>query len=74
MNDVLSHTAFPQKLRCLQAMLIGVFLKINIMEQSYDSPVLCLLPIALLGGEPSHDSLYRQCMLDMKRILVVFLQ
>jgi hypothetical protein len=39
-DDALLHVPLPQKLRRFDTMLIRVFFKINIMEQSHNAPVI----------------------------------
>ena len=63
---------FPQQFRRLQAMLLGIFFKIHIMEQSHKTPKMNILSQFL--GKISHTSLYRQSMKNMKRLPVVFSQ
>ena len=48
--------------------------KINVMKKPDDSPVIFLLGVPKLPGIPFHNSLHRQGMLNVKWILVVFLQ
>ena len=63
---------FCQQFRCFQAMLLRIFFKIHIMEQSNKTPKMNIFTHFL--GKISHTSLYRQSMKDMKRFLIVFLQ
>ena len=55
-------------------MLLRIQLKINIMQQTYDTPMLSIISVSKLLCIPSHDSLHSQRMLDMKWILVIFFQ
>ena len=74
MNDILAHTTFSQKPRRFQAVLLRIKLKINIMKQTNDAPVFLRIAVPQLLRIPSHNSLHRQSMLNMKRVFIVLLQ
>ena len=39
------------------AMLVGIFFKINVVEQAHKAPVLLFAPIAQFPGVPAHHAL-----------------
>ena len=51
---------------------IRIQLKINVMQQSDNTPVLLFCPIAKLSCIPFHHGLYGKRMLNMEGIFVVF--
>ena len=72
MDHIFAHTGFSEHFRCFQAMFFRVEFKVNVMEQSYDSPVFCVITVAQFLCVPFHDCFHSQRMLDMERIFVVF--
>ena len=74
MDDIVSYTTVPQELRRLKTVLIGIELKVYIVKQSDDTPVFGLICKSELVGIPFHYGFDCQSMLNMKRILIVFLK
>ena len=73
-NDILADASVPQEFRSLQAVLLRIQFKINVMKKSYNSPILSIISIPKLFCIPLHYSLHCQRMLDMKWILVILFQ
>ncbi len=62
MNDILG---------CLQAVLLRILFKIDIMQEADNAPVFRILPEAKLPGIPFHDRFHRKGMLLFAAVLVV---
>ena len=56
------------------AVLLRVKLKINIVEQSADSPEILLISITKLPRVPAHDAFYGETVQNVERLLVVGFQ
>ena len=63
-----------QQLRGLQAVLLRPHLKVDIVQQSGGGPEIRVLAVAQFVGIPAHDTLDRQGVLDMERLVIVLLQ
>ena len=63
-----------QQFRRFHAVLIGILLKVYIVEQSAQRPKICLISITLILGKEAHDPLHRQTVKNMKRLLVILFQ
>ena len=73
MDDVITHTAVPKKFRSLKAVLFRVQFKVYIVQETHDPPILCFISISEFFRIPLHYCLNSQRVLNMKRILIVFL-
>ena len=58
----------------LDAVLIGITLKVQIMQQADNAPEIHLVAVAELLREIAHDALNRAGVVQMERILVIFRQ
>ena len=65
------RAAILQQLHAFDAVLLGVQLKIDIVQQTHDAPVVCLRAVTQIVCEPAHDRLYRQRVLQMEMVLVI---
>lgn len=70
MNHFFAHAAFVQQFGSLDAMLLRVLLKVDVVQQPDYSPEIHFVGKAQLTGIPAHDSLHRQRMLQVERVLV----
>lgn len=52
-NHILRHAAVLQQLHAFDAVLLGVQLKIDIVQQTHDAPVVCLRAVTQIVCEPS---------------------
>ena len=50
MNDILTDSAFSEKLRSLKAMLSGIKLKVYIMKKSYYAPIFGVARLLVQPG------------------------
>ena len=73
-DQVVTAARFPQKLRRLLAVLFRPLLKVDVVQQAHRGPEVRLLAIAQLLGIPAHDSLHRQGMLKVERLLIILPQ
>jgi hypothetical protein len=71
MYDPLVNTVLSHDLLGLDAMLLRILFKVQIVKQSDYSPELFLIAITKFPCKIPHGSLYDLCMLQMKLILVV---
>ena len=74
MYHIIADAGIFEQVWCFLAMLVRIKLKIDIMQQTYDGPVLCVVTEALFLREPPHDTRYRQPVLYMKWLLILFFQ
>ena len=72
-DHFLADSAFTQKLRRFYTVFFRELLKVNIMKKSGNAPEFFLIGVTQLFCESAHSTLYRQRMLDMKALTVVFL-
>ena len=72
MDEFRLSADFREKLRRFQAVLLGIFFKIHIVQQSYQAPEIFIF--AHFPGKIPHSALYGQAVEDMKRLPVVLLQ
>ena len=61
MYEVIVSSNFLQYFRSLSAVFLWIFLPVYVMEKAYQPPLFHVF--AIKGGEVSHDSLYRECMM-----------
>ena len=54
MDDGLIHPSCPHDLLGFDAVLVGVLLKVQVVEQAHDGPEFLLLPVTQLLGKPAH--------------------
>ena len=73
-DEVVVRAALFQQLRCLDAVLVGVLLKVDVVEQTHVAPEIHVLAVAQLLGVPTHDPFHRQRVLEMEMILIVLAQ
>ena len=73
MDHVFVDVQLMQYLICLDAVLLGVQLKINVVEHTYGFPELHVLRVVFLG-KFAHDLGNGLAVLDMKRLLVIALK
>ena len=74
MDEALIQTALAHDLLRADAVLIGVLLKVQIMQQTDNAPKVHLVAIAELLREIAHDALDRSGMMQMKRVVIEFRQ
>ena len=74
MDQPLVEIPLAHDLLRLDAVLIGIALKIQIMQQADDAPEIHLVAVAELLREIAHDALDRAGMMQMERILVILRQ
>ena len=74
MDELILRPCFPQKLRRLDAVLLRIHLKVNIVQQAGDSPKILLLPISLVLGKPTHHAFHGKGVKDVERFLIIFFQ
>ena len=72
-NHILADPRLAQKLRRFLAVLFRIKLKIYVMEKSGNAPEFLFLSIAQFLRVPAHHAFYRQRVLNMKRLFVIFL-
>ena len=72
MNHLRACIDLCQQLRGFDTMLLGPVFKIHIVKQTAQAPKVHVLSV--FGGEPAHDALHRQGVLNVERLLVVFFQ
>ena len=70
----LLSSCFLQKLRSLNAVLLRVHLKVNVVQQAGGSPEIRLLPISLVLGKPTHHSFHGKGVEDVEWLPVIFFQ
>ena len=70
MNHFFVHATFAQQFGSLDAMLLRVQLKVDVVQQPDHPPEIHFVGKAQLTGIPAHDSLHRQRMLQVERVLV----
>ncbi len=70
MDHFFAHATFAQQFGSLDAMLLRVLLKVDVVQQPDNSPEIHFVGKAQLTGIPAHDSLHRQRMLQVERVLV----
>ena len=68
------NAPLTQNLLLLDAVLLRILLKIQIMQQPHQAPELFLIAIAQLPGEIAHHALNNLGVLQMKGVLIVFCQ
>jgi hypothetical protein len=71
MDDVLADAGLTQKLRSLDAVFLRVLFEVDVVKQTDDSPILCVVTVAEFLCIPLHHAFDRQCVLDMEMILIV---
>ena len=74
MDQALVHALFAQDLRFLRAVLVGVLLKIQIVQDADGLPEICLVRIAKLHGKIPHHIAYDARVQAVKFALVIFTQ
>ena len=74
MDQPLVEIPLAHDLLRLDAVLIGIALKIQIMQQADNAPEIHLVAVAELLREIAHNALDRAGMMQMKRILVILRQ
>ena len=74
MDHFFAHAAFAQQLGRLDAMLFRVHLKVDVVQQSHDTPEILIFSKSQLLRVPAHHPFHGQCMMYVERVLVVFLQ
>ena len=71
---VVADSARLEQLGSLFAVLLGIELEVDVMQQTDYAPVFLLVRIAEFFRVPAHNALDGQRVADMKRIFVVFFQ
>ena len=74
MDHVRTDAARAQQLRRLLAVLLGIKLKIDVVQQTDRRPEISLVAVAERLGVIAHDALDRQRVLQMKMLLVKLLE
>ena len=72
MNHLGAGAYLRQQLRGFQTVLLGPVFKVHIVEQAAQAPEVRVLTVFL--GEPAHNALHRQGVLDVERLFVVLFQ
>jgi hypothetical protein len=52
-------------------MFLRVLFEVDVVKQTDDSPIFCVVTVAEFFRIPLHHAFDRQCVLDMKMILIV---
>ena len=73
-DEVVAAAGLLHQLRRLDAVLLGPHLKVNVVQQTGGGPEVGLVAVAQLVCVPTHDALYGQSVLDVKRLLVILPQ
>ena len=73
-DQPLVEIALAHDLLRLDAVLVGITLKVQVMQQADNAPEIHLVPIAELLREVAHDALDRAGMVQMERVLIIFRQ
>ena len=73
-DQIIAAARLPQKLRRFLTVLLRPLLKVDVVQQAHRGPEVRLLAIAQLPGIPAHDSLHRQGMLKVERLLIILPQ
>ena len=73
-DQPLVEVALAHDLLRLDAVLIGIALKVQIMQQADNAPEIHFVPVTELLREIAHDTLDRAGMMQMERILVILRQ
>ena len=66
--------ALLQQLHALDAVLLGVELKVDVVQQTDHAPVIGFFTVAQIVREPAHHGLDRQRVLQMKALVIVLFQ
>ena len=71
-DELLLQPRLPHQLLAPDAVLIGVLLKIKIVQQPHNAPEFLLLAVAELPGKVAHHLLHRPAVAQMEGVLIVF--
>jgi hypothetical protein len=74
MDKALVHAAFAQDLRLLRAVLVGILLKIQIVQDTDGLPEVRLIGIAKLGGKIPHHIAHDTRVQAVEFTLIIFAQ
>ena len=70
--DSLVDTPFPHYLLFPDTVFIRILFKIKIMKKSHKTPEFLFISISEFSCEIFHNTFNYQCMLDVKRVSIIF--
>ena len=72
-HDTLVDVLRPAKLHALDAVLLGIQLKVDVVEHTHGLPVIYPLGV-ILGGVPAHDAGHDLSVAQVEGVLIVLFQ